>query len=148
MKTGIIKEIMISREKGSSRKSIREGFFRREFGLVGDVNSGPGDKQVVLFGVEGRDKLSDSPEEGLCFKRFVPTISTGGIELYRLPVGTRLKIGESVQEITRVGKRCYPECVLVQSKTPCVMPEEVVFTRVVQSGMARVGDGVQMVPTI
>ena len=145
MKTGIIHEIMISREKGSPRESIVEGFFAIDFGLRGDIHGGPGDKQVVLFGVEGREKLSDSPEEGLCFKRFVPTLATGGIDLYRFPVGTRLKIGESIQEITRVGKRCYPECVLVQSKTPCVMPKEVVLARIVQSGMVRVGNSIEIV---
>ena len=148
MQTGIIKEIMIIRKKGGPRESIREGFFSVGFGLEGDIHGGPGDKQVVFFGVEGRDRLSESKETGLCFKRFVPTLATEGIDLFKLPVGTRLKIGSSIMEISRVGKKCYPECVLVKAKTPCVMPREVVFARVEKSGLVRVGDKIQMVEGI
>jgi len=148
MQNGIIKEIMIAREKGGPRDSIREGFFSAGFGLKGDIHGGPGDKQVVFFGVEGRERLSESTETGLCFKRFVPTLATEGIDLFELNVGTRLKIGDSIMEISGVGKKCYPECVLIKAKTPCVMPREVVFARVVESGLVRVGDQVQMVGTI
>jgi MOSC domain-containing protein YiiM len=148
MKAGTIKEIMIGRKKGNPRESIGEGFFAVDFGLKGDIHGGPGDKQVVFFGVKGRDRLSESPKEGLCFKRFVPTLATEGTDLFKLPVGTGLKIGDSIMEISRVGKRCYPECVLVQAGTPCVMPDEVVFARVVESGLVRVGDAIQAVGTI
>ena len=139
---------MIGREKGKPRESIGEGFFAVDFGLKGDIHGGPGDNQVVFFGVEGRYKLSESPEEGLCFKRFVPTLATEGIDLFKLSVGSVLKIGDSIMEISRVGKRCYPECVLVQAGTLCVMPDEVVFARVVESGLVRVGDMIQMVGAI
>lgn len=145
MKNGIIKEIMISRKKGSPRESIREGFFAVDFGLNGDIHGGPGDSQVVFFGVEGRDKLSESPEEGLCFKRFFPTLATEGIDLFQLPVGTGLKIGDSIMEISQVGKRCFPECVLIQAGTPCIMPKEVVFARVVKKGRVEVGDKIQII---
>ena len=148
MAKGRIKEILIGREKGNPRESIKEGFFQRDFGLRDDIYGGPGDKQVVFFGVEGREKLSESPEKGLCFKRFVPTLATEGIDLFEQPVGTGLKIGDSIMEINRVGKRCYPECVLVQAGTPCVMPDEVVFARVIESGLLRVGDEIQLIRPI
>jgi len=139
---------MIAREKGKPRESIREGFFSAGFGLKGDIHGGPGDTQVVFFGVEGRDRLSESKETGLCFKRFVPTLATKGIDLFELHSGTRLKIGGSIMEISRVGKKCYPECVLIQAKTPCVMQREVVFARVLESGVVQVGDEIQMVEGI
>jgi len=147
MATGRIKEILLGREKGNPRESIKEGFFQRDFGLRGDLYGGPGDKQVVFFGAEGREKLSLYPVKGLCFKRFFPTLVPEGIDLFKLPAGTRLKIGESVMEITRVGKKCYPECVLVQAGTPCVMPKEVIFAKVVEDGQVRVGDAIQIVKT-
>ena len=146
-KLGSVKEIMISRGKGIPREPLREGFFQRDFGLAGDAHSGPGDKQVTLFGIEGRERLSESPREGLCFRRFVPTVTTEGINLYEFPAGTSLKIGDSIQEISRVGKRCYPECVLVKSKTPCVMGREVVFTRVIKAGEVQVGDTIEVIRT-
>jgi len=51
-------------------------------------------------------------------------------------------------EISRVGKKCYPECELIKANTPCVMPREVVFARVMEPGLVRVGDVIQMVGTI
>ena len=146
--SGIIKEIMIRREKGTPRESITEGFLEKDFGLRGDIYGGPGGKQVVLFGIEGRDRLAESPEAGLCFKRFVPTLTTEGIDLFQLPIGNRLKIGDSILEISRVGKKCYSECVLIKAGTPCVMPEEVVFARVIEPGKIRVGEEVQTVSTV
>ncbi|MFH1038120.1 MAG: MOSC domain-containing protein [PVC group bacterium] len=143
-KSGKVTQIRIGREKGSPRESLREGFFKVNFGLAGDTRSGPGEKQVTLFGVKGRKKLKASPEEGLCFQRFVETITTEGIDLYQFPTGTRLEIGESIQEISRAGKKCYPECVLIRNKKPCIMPEEVVFTRVIEGGTVRVGDAVEV----
>lgn len=139
---GDIREIRISREKGKPREAIAEGYFEAGGGLKWDSHSGPGKKQVLILGIEGRRRLEDSPEEGLCFRRFQETISTAGIDLFRLPAGTRVRVGESVQEISRTGKNCYPECVLVQAGRPCALSREAVFTRVVVSGKVRKGDKV------
>ncbi len=97
----------------------------------------------MILGIEGRERLADSPQAGLCFRRFGETISTAGVDLFRLPRGTRVRIGESIQEISRAGKDCYPECVLVQAGQPCALSREVVFTRVVVSGRIRPGDPVE-----
>jgi len=145
--TGKVREIRIRREKGKSFRSIQEGLFRVDFGLVRDIHSGPGKAQVLLLGREGRERLKDSPEEGLCFRRFRETITTEGIDLFKLPVGTRLQIGETLQEITRVGKRCFPECVLIGMKQPCVLSREVVMTRVIRGGKISVGDAIRLIPT-
>ena len=127
---GVVREIRISREKGRPREAIAEGYFEAGFGLRGDSHSGPGDKQVVILGIEGRRRLADSPEEGLCFRKFRETVSTEGIDLFHFPAGTKIRIGESVWEISRTGKDCYPECVLVQSGQICALAREVVSARV------------------
>ncbi len=139
---GTVREIRISREKGRPREAIAEGYFESGFGLRGDSHSGPGDKQVVILGIEGRRRLTDSPEEGLCFRKFRETVSTAGIDLFRLAAGSRVRVGESVWEISRTGKDCYPQCVLVQSGQPCALSREVVFARVAISGTVRTGDPV------
>ena len=138
--TGTVREIRISREKGRPREVISEGYFETGFGLRGDSHSGPGDKQVVILGIEGRKRLADSPEEGLCFRKFRETVSTAGIDLFRLEVGSQVRVGESVWEISRTGKDCYPECVLVQSGQICALAREVVSARVTTSGTVRPGD--------
>lgn len=139
---GVIRKIRISREKGRPREEVAEGFFEAGFGLRGDSHSGPGDKQVVILGIEGRERLRGSPEEGLCFRKFRETVSTAGIDLFRLPAGTRVRAGESVWEVSRTGKDCYPECVLVRAGQPCALSREVVFARVVVTGTVRAGDRV------
>ena len=140
--SGIVREIRISRAKGKPREEIAEGCFEDEWGLQGDSHSGPGDKQVVILGIEGRKRMEDSPEEGLCFRRFRETVSTAGIDLFRLPAGTRIRAGGSVWEISRTGKDCYPECALVRTGQPCALSREVVFARVVVPGTVRKGDRV------
>ncbi|MDP8235608.1 MAG: hypothetical protein P9M08_04435 [Candidatus Erginobacter occultus] len=140
--SGAVREIRISREKGRPREVIAEGYFEAGFGLRGDSHSGPGDKQVVILGIEGRKRLADSPEEGLCFRKFRETVSTSGVDLFRLPAGSRVRVGESVWEISRTGKDCYPQCVLVQSSQICALAREVVYARVTVSGTVRTGDPV------
>jgi MOSC domain-containing protein YiiM len=142
---GTVWEIRISREKGRPREAIAEGYFEAGFGLRGDSHSGPGDKQVVILGIEGRERMKESPEEGLCFRKFRETVSTAGVALFRLPAGSRVRVGESVWEISRTGKDCYPECGLIQSGQPCALSREVVFARVATSGTVRTGDPVVQV---
>ena len=136
---GTVREIRISREKGKPREEIAEGYFEAGRGLRGDSHSGPGDRQVVILGIEGRRRMEKSPREGLCFRKFRETVSTAGIDLFRLPPGTRLRAGESVWEISRTGKDCYPECALVRDGMPCALSREVVFARVAVSGTVRKG---------
>ena len=143
--SGTVREIRISREKGRPREEIPEGYFQAGFGLRGDSHSGPGERQVVILGIEARRRLADSSGEGLCFRRFKETISTAGIDLSRLEAGAGVRIGESVQEISRTGKDCYPECELVRAEQPCALSREVVFTRVIVSGTVRKGDPVSPV---
>lgn len=141
-KSGLIREIRISRQKGKPRETIEEGVFRAGWGLEGDSHSGPGERQVVILGIEGRKRLEESPEDGLCFPRFRETISTEGIDLFRMVAGTRIRAGESLWEIGQTGKDCYPECVLVRAGRPCSLSREVVFARVIEPGTVRRGDRV------
>lgn len=141
---GTIRQIQISRQKSRPRETIAEGLFEAGSGLRGDSHSGSGERQVVILGSEGRRRLHDSPEPGLCFGKFQETVSTTGIDLFRLPAGTRIRAGDSVWEISRRGKDCYPECPLVRSGHLCVLTREVVFARVVVSG--RVSRGDEIIP--
>jgi len=145
-KAGRVNAIRIRREKGKPFRRIPEGRFKADFGLEGDIHSGPGQAQVILLGREGRERLKGSPAEGLCFRRFRETVTTEGIDLFNFPPGTRLEIGKTLLEITRVGKRCFPECVLVKGKMPCALSREVVMARVIRGGKIGVGDSISLTP--
>jgi len=143
-KIGLVDSIFISTKKGAPREQIREGFFKEGFGLVGDVNSGKTDKHVVILGLESREQIEKHGKEGLCFKRFHETIRTKNIELYRLTVGTKIMIGESIHEISYIGKRCFDECELVRKNSKCLLSSQVVFTKVINGSTIRVGDTIQV----
>ena len=79
--------------------------------------------------------------DGLCHGMFAENITTEGIVLHTLPVGTRLKIGEeAVIEISQIGKECHDGCAIRALVGQCIMPKEGVFARVITGGKVRVGD--------
>ena len=60
-------------------------------------------------------------------------------------MGTRLKIGESVQEVTQIGKECHTGCAIKQTVGDCVMPREGIFTKVLISGIVKPGDKIEVI---
>ena len=78
--------------------------------------------------------------DGLCHGMFAENITTEGISLHTLPVGTRLQIGDAVIEISQIGKECHDGCAIRQLVGQCIMPKEGVFGRVIRGGIVREGD--------
>jgi MOSC domain-containing protein YiiM len=71
---------------------------------------------------------------------FAENILTEGIELYALPVGTKLRIGSALCEVTQIGKECHEGCAIRELAGDCVMPREGIFVIVLASGKAKAGD--------
>lgn len=141
---GRVRAVNISATKGVIKDPIDEGYFRANHGLEGDAHAGEWHRQVSLLAVESADKVRAAGfdiDDG----RFAENITTEGIELYTLPVGTRLKIGESVQEVTQIGKECHTGCAIKQTVGDCVMPREGIFTRVLVSGVVKPGDRIEVI---
>lgn len=140
---GLVDAIFINRQKSMPREQVQEGIFKEDFGLIGDIKSGSSEKQVVILGLESNKQHSEY-SNGLCINRFHETIRIRNIELYRFSVGTKLKIGETIQEISIIGKKCFDECKLVQSGVRCSLSTQTVFTKVIQGGAIKVGDLIQI----
>lgn len=70
---------------------------------------------------------------------------TEGITLYKLPIGTRLRVGEALLEVTQIGKECHMDCAIRKQVGDCVMPREGIFTVVVEEGAIKAGDKVEIV---
>lgn len=77
--------------------------------------------------------------------KFAENLTTEGINLWELPVGTKLKIGETIQEVTQIGKECHRGCAIKNLVGDCVMPREGIFTRVLKGGKVRVGDSIEII---
>ena len=130
-------------EKGKTVAVEPAGFFIADFGLEGDRHGGKDLRQVSFFGIESIRKVEAMGITTLCTKRFNETVITEDIELYKLPVGTLLKIGDTVQKITQVGKQCFG-CELTDNNQSCPLAEEVVFTAVIQGGTVQIGATIEI----
>ncbi len=80
--------------------------------MEGDAHAGKWHRQVSLLGIESFKKVEELGIEGLNHGDFAENITTEGIILYELPIGTRLKIGETIQEVTQIGKECHVGCAI------------------------------------
>jgi len=143
-KTGKVLDINISEKKGVVKKPISEGVFIEDFGLEGDAHAGKWHRQVSLLGIESFKKMEKLGIEGLTSGIFAENITTEGIILYELPVGTKLKIGETIQEVTQIGKECHSGCEIARKVGQCVMPKEGIFTRVIKGGKIKTGDIIEV----
>lgn len=137
--------VNISKEKGVVKHPIEKGIFLEDLGLEDDAHSGDWHRQVSLLGIESFQKMKDEGVEGLVPGIFAENITTEGIVLYELPIGTKVAIGETLHEVTQIGKQCHSGCEISKKVGKCVMPEEGIFTKVLKGGVIRAGDNIELV---
>ena len=137
-----VKSLYIKEEKKGKVKKLSKGFFQKDRGLVGDINSQEGEKQVSIITSEAKDKINSI--QGLCTKRFYANIEIDGLDIGKLHKGQRLKIGATIQEVTSIGKRCFAECSLYSSGQICPLPSNVVFTKVIEEGIIETGSTLEI----
>lgn len=132
--------INISDKKGVVKHPVEQAEFLVGQGIKDDAHCGQDEiRQVSLLADESVDKMRSM---GLDLKAgvFAENITTQGIELKTLPIGTKLKIGETIQEVSKIGKECHTGCAIKQQTGTCVMPTEGIFTRVIEGGIVKPGD--------
>jgi len=137
--------INISTEKGVIKTPIKRGFFKIDFGLEGDAHGGNWHRQVSLLGDESIDKLRGKINKELVPGIFAENITTQGITLYELPIGTKLSIGEVIMEVTQIGKECHKGCEIMKTTGECVMPREGIFAQVLEEGWIEPGDEISVI---
>ena len=132
--------VNISEKKGVIKHPIEKGFFRLNHGLDGDAHAGNWHRMVSFLGQESIDKMKVNGIKGLSSGTFAENITTEGIILYKLPVGTKLKVGEVTFEVTQIGKECHKGCEIMKLVGDCVMPREGIFAIVLTEGWIKAGD--------
>ena len=135
--------VCISERKGTVKHPVDEVVMKIDHGIVGDAHAGNWHRQVSLLSDESvakmREKFPDIPVGA-----FAENVLTEGLILYKLPVGTRLQVGEVLLEVTQIGKECHADCAIRQQVGDCVMPREGIFAKVLKEGTVRAGDLVQV----
>jgi MOSC domain-containing protein YiiM len=133
--------ICISKEKGTRKDATVKGILKEGHGLVGDAHADYRTRrQVSLLAVESINKMRElgfdvGPGD------FAENITTKGLELTALPLGTRISVGRStILEITQIGKECHGGCAIYRKIGKCIMPVEGLFARVIRGGFVSAGD--------
>jgi MOSC domain-containing protein YiiM len=125
--------INVSALQGEQKRPVGRAVLRENHGIVGDAHAGDWHRQVSLLADEAIDTMRGRGVE-LGFGDFAENITTRGVDLASLPVGTRLHVGPAVLEVTQIGKECHHGCAIRQVVGDCVMPRLGIFARVLQGG--------------
>jgi len=135
--------INISEKKGTRKRPVMEAVINEDFGIVGDAHGGAWHRQISLLGIESIEKMR---QKGLHVNPgdFAENITTEGIDLLSLPIGTKLKIGPVLAEVTQIGKECHTRCAIYRQAGDCVMPKEGIFVRVLKGGKIKTGDLIEI----
>jgi len=135
--------VSISEKKGERKTPVAEVLLRENHGIVGDGHAGEWHRQISLLAMESIGKMQ---KMGLDVGAgdFAENITTQGIELPALPIGSRLAIGEVLLEISQIGKECHTRCAIYYQAGDCVMPKEGIFAKVVKGGVVRPLDEIRV----
>ncbi|OGW25469.1 MAG: molybdenum cofactor sulfurase [Nitrospirae bacterium GWC2_42_7] len=144
--SGSVISVNISDKKGVRKKPVEEIILLTDFGIEGDAHaSSEWHRQVSLLAMESISKMQYKGFD-VVPGDFAENITTEGIDLLKLPVGTKLTIGKDVEvEVTQIGKECHTKCAIYYQAGDCVMPKEGIFAKVNKGGIIRKGDEIQIV---
>ena len=142
---GKVVSINISDKKGVRKKPVAEAAIKTDFGMEGDAHaSSTWHRQVSLLALESIRKmqamgLKVGPGD------FAENITTEGIDLPHLPVGTKMTIGNAVEvEVSQIGKVCHTRCEIYNQAGDCIMPKEGIFVKVLKGGTVKAGDVIEV----
>ena len=140
---GAIEAVCISNNKGERKTPVQKVTLLPNHGIAGDAHAGEWHRQVSFLALESIEKMQ---RLGLSVVAgdFAENITTKGLDLVSLPIGTRLILGEAVVEVTQIGKECHNRCAIFYQAGDCVMPKEGIFARVIQGGDVEPGDAVEI----
>lgn len=142
--SGKVFAVCISENKGERKKPVEFVELRENHGIVGDAHSGEWHRQVSLLAMESIKKMQDKGLD-VTSGDFAENITTEGIDLPSLPIGTQLAIGDALAEVTQIGKECHTRCSIYYQAGDCVMPREGIFVKVLKGGAVKKGDTIVVV---
>lgn len=142
--TGRVLAVNISDKRGEKKHDIGEAYLQAGLGITEDAHRGEWHRQVSLLSLSSVEKMRKLGIE-INYGDFAENLTISGLEVCTLPIGTRLRIGEALTEVTQIGKACHNQgCAIKKQAGHCVMPTEGIFVKVLESGRVKCGDTVQV----
>ena len=136
---GKVIAVCTSERKGLQKSDVKSAHFTTEWGIDGDAHAGKWHRQISLLSA---DKIAAFNEKGanVIPGAFGENLVVEGFDFRSLPVGTLLRCGDVLLEMTQIGKQCHSHCEIYKKMGDCIMPREGVFARVIEPGTITVGD--------
>jgi MOSC domain-containing protein YiiM len=140
---GRVIAVCTSERTGMRKSNVGTAAFKVDWGIEGDAHAGNWHRQISLLALESIDKMR---AKGLDVGPgdFAENITTEGLVLPDLPIGTRLRLGSGLVEVTQIGKICHAHCAIYEQAGDCVMPREGIFVKVLEPGQVNVGDEIEV----
>lgn len=136
---GNVIAVCISPEKGTPKQDVGSAVFLADWGLEQDAHAGKWHRQVSLLSYE-KFQAFQAKGADVIPGAFGENLLVAGFDFRTLPVGTRLRCGDVLLEVTQIGKQCHHGCDIFQRMGECIMPTEGVFARVLHGGVISAGD--------
>ena len=136
--------VCVSSAKGQRKTPAESVLVQENHGIAGDAHAGDWHRQISLLAQESIDKMRALGLD-VTTGDFAENITTSGIDLVSLPIGSRLQVGQTVLEVTQIGKECHNRCAIYHQAGDCVMPKEGIFARVITGGTIRPVDSVSRI---
>ena len=140
--------VNISKKKGTIKHPVESIQLRIGLGIEEDAHAGDWHRQVSLLDLSSFNKMTTKATVELKPGIFAENITTEGIDLWSLPIGTQLEIGDALLEITQIGKECHQHCQVFRQVGDCVMPREGIFAIVLQEGELKAGQAIKIIPNL
>ena len=141
----IIRAVCISERKGEQKHPVERIQLLPHHGIAGDAHAGDWHRQLSLLAQESVDRLQEKVPFPLLPGAFAENILCEGIQLSALPIGTRLRIGTALCEVTQIGKECHADCAIRRQAGDCVMSREGIFAVVEEAGEAKAWDEIRVI---
>ena len=136
---GIVRAVCLSKARGTEKVNVGRGELQADWGLAGDAHAGHWHRQVSLLSA-GKIAAFNAKGANVQPGAFGENLVVEGLDFRAMPVGTRLRCGQALLEITQIGKECHSHCAIFHRVGDCIMPREGVFAKVLESGPVAVGD--------
>ena len=132
-----------SESTGTAKQPVDSITVKPDHGFKNDTHARDWHRQISLLAMESIEKMT-AENPVLRPGSFAEKITTTGIDLKILPVGSRLVAGEVELEITQIGKKCHIKCDIYKQAGNCIMPSDGVFAKVVTGGIFKKGDQISV----
>lgn len=142
---GTVLSVNTSARKGTRKKPAESGQIElvSDYGVAEDAHAGDWHRQVSFLAEESIQVARDNGLD-VGFGDFAENITTQGINIKGMPLGTRLQVGTAIVEVSQIGKICHTRCAIYYLAGDCIFPREGIFGWVVEPGVVRAGDQIRI----